>query len=51
MMRSLLFGVGSWDIDTFAAVVLLLAVAAMLASFFPARRAASVDPMNVLRAE
>jgi ABC-type antimicrobial peptide transport system permease subunit len=51
MMRSLLFGVGSWDLHTFAGVVLVLAVAAMFASFFPARRAASVDPMNVLRTE
>ena len=51
MMRALLFGVGSGDVRTFTGVVALLALAAMMASYFPARKAASVDPMNVLRAE
>jgi ABC-type antimicrobial peptide transport system permease subunit len=50
-MRSLLFGVGAWDMQTFSSVVAVLAVAALAASYVPARRAASVDPMNVLRTE
>jgi macrolide transport system ATP-binding/permease protein len=51
MVRALLFGVGSWDARTFAGVIGLLCVAALAASYFPARRAASIDPMDVLRAE
>jgi predicted permease len=51
VMRSLLFGVGAWDPQTFSGVITLLAIAALAASYFPARRAASVDPMDVLRAE
>src|SRR3954469_22615011 len=51
MVRTLLFGVGSWDARTFAGVTGLLCVTALAASYFPARRAATIDPMNVLRAE
>jgi len=51
MVRTLLFGVGSWDARTFAGVIGLLCVTALAASYFPARRAATIDPMNVLRAE
>jgi ABC-type antimicrobial peptide transport system permease subunit len=51
LMRKLLFGVTSWDIPTLAAVAVLLAVAALLASYVPARRAASVNPAEALRAE
>ncbi|MBT9330339.1 ABC transporter permease [Acidipila sp. 4G-K13] len=50
-MRSLLFGVHSWDIATLAAVAILLATAALSASWLPARRAASVNPVEALRAE
>jgi predicted permease len=50
-MRSLLFGVRAWDVRMFSSVVAVLAIAALAASYFPARRAASVDPMNVLRTE
>jgi macrolide transport system ATP-binding/permease protein len=51
MVRALLFGVGSWDLRTFAGVIALLSVAALVASYFPARRAASTEPMHVLRSE
>ena len=51
LMRGLLFGVRSWDVPTLAAVAGVLGIAALLASFLPARRAASVNPVDALRAE
>jgi macrolide transport system ATP-binding/permease protein len=51
LMRSLLFRVQSWDAETLAAVAVVLAVAALLACYVPARRAANVDPMVALRYE
>jgi len=51
LMKNLLFGVRSWDLPTLFAVAAILAVAALAASFIPARRAASVDPVEALRAE
>jgi len=51
LMRSLLFGVQAWDAETLIAVAVVLGVSAMLASFIPARRAASVNPTEALRAE
>jgi ABC-type lipoprotein release transport system permease subunit len=50
-MRDLLFGVRSWDVATLASVAAILGTAALLASFIPARRAASVNPVDALRAE
>jgi macrolide transport system ATP-binding/permease protein len=51
LMRGLLFGVRSWDVPTLAAVAVVLGGSALLASYAPARRAASLDPVEVLRAE
>jgi macrolide transport system ATP-binding/permease protein len=50
-MKAVLFGVRSWDIPTLFAVAAILTAAALLASFVPARRAATVDPVVALRAE
>ena len=50
-MRSMLFGVGAMDFGAFGAVGLVLLAAAVLACYLPARRAASVHPMQVLRIE
>jgi ABC-type antimicrobial peptide transport system permease subunit len=51
LMRSLLFGTAAWDAATLASVAVLLGACALLASFIPARRAASVNPVEALRAE
>jgi predicted permease len=51
LTRGLLFGVQSWDVPTLAAVALVLGISAFMASYIPARRAASVSPIEALRAE
>ena len=51
LMRKLLFGTQAWDAPTLLAVAFVLAVAALLASYFPALRAASINPTEALRAE
>jgi predicted permease len=51
LMRGLLFGVNSWDVPTLVTACMVLGLSALAASYIPARRAASVDPAEALRAE
>jgi len=46
-----LYGAKSTDLVAFVTVPVLLIVVALLASYIPARRAASIDPNNALRHE
>jgi ABC-type antimicrobial peptide transport system permease subunit len=50
-MRAVLFEVAPTDPVTYAAVVALLAIVALIATYIPARAAARSDPVAVLRAE
>jgi putative ABC transport system permease protein len=49
-MSSLLFGVTPVDAATFAAAASVLVIAALAASYLPARRAAALDPVQTLTA-
>jgi predicted permease len=51
VMASLLFGVSTTDLATFALVPLVLILTAMIASYIPALRATRVDPVVALRDE
>jgi putative ABC transport system permease protein len=51
VLQVLLFDLSPFDPGTYAAVVVILAGAAMLAGWIPARRASRVDPQRALRAD
>jgi macrolide transport system ATP-binding/permease protein len=51
LIRTLLFGTKAWDATTLSVVAVILAAAALGASYLPAHRAASVNPLDALRAE
>ena len=51
LLKGLVSNVSTFDPYSFAAVTVLLFAAGLFASFWPARRAARVDPMRALRGE
>jgi ABC-type antimicrobial peptide transport system permease subunit len=50
-LRNQLFGVSPADPAVYFGGVLMIGIVALLAAFLPARRAASVEPMQALRTE
>ena len=50
-MRALLYGVEPLDAMTYVVVVSLVVVVVAIAAWAPARRAAGIDPMTLMRAE
>jgi putative ABC transport system permease protein len=51
VMASVLYEVVPVEVGAFAGVGLLLAAAAFVAAYIPARRASSIDPLAALREE
>jgi ABC-type antimicrobial peptide transport system permease subunit len=50
-MKSVLYGVGPFDATTYAAALAVILCAAAVASYLPARRAATISPTETLKAE
>lgn len=51
LMMSLIYGISPWDVPTFSSILIITAGATFLASYLPARKAAKVNPTEILRAE
>jgi predicted permease len=51
LLRTMLFGVSTWDAPTLIAVPVILGISALLACCIPARRASSINPVEALRSE
>ena len=51
LLQSQLYGIGIYDPMSFLGALVLLGASAVLASFIPARRASSLDPIRALRIE
>ena len=51
VLSSMLFGLTSTDVLTFAGAVIVLGAVALVASFIPASRAAKVDPLIALKSD
>ncbi len=51
VLRRVLFGVRSWDLSTISVAIAVLGLASLLASYIPARRASSMNPLEALRSE
>ena len=51
VLRSLLFGVNAWDVPAVLAIAVVLEACALAGSYLPARKAASLNPLDALRAD
>jgi predicted permease len=51
LLTGLLYGIGPWDIGTYLGAIIVLGSAALLATLFPAIRAATIAPVIVLQQE
>lgn len=51
LLRGILFQIRTWDLSTLIFVAVVLGAAALVASYIPAHRAASINPVEALRSE